>query len=253
MSELERSIGHLMSFPWSSLLPMRTKGPGLTRPFMCSALGHCPTVPWPQRTISTCQILLHHPKQSLPLFPTGPPLDPEKACGRNILEALFPPLCSPVQQGSWDGSYSLQWALVGSHANGQHDEPGRANEFKTSQPLEAKGKCVPRDVYSMTLFDLEGITFFSLSLSPTPGLKWDQEFLSVSTGSQSQTIQVQTTFSEPAWLPWNLYQNCIISAYKSLLNRYLIWMDLNLTVSLGWGPVNSSHPSFTWIFLFFGR
>lgn len=60
----------------------------------------------------------------------------------------------------------LWWA----HADRQHDKPGRASEFKTSQSLEARGKCVPRCVCSVTLFDLESVAFF-LSLSPVPGLK----------------------------------------------------------------------------------
>lgn len=51
---------------------------------------------------------------------------------------------------------------MGSHADGKHDEPGGASEFKTSQALGAKGRRVARCVYSMTLFDLEDVAFCSL-------------------------------------------------------------------------------------------
>ena len=71
----------------------------------------------------------------------------------------------------------------------------------------------------------------------------------VSVGSQSQATQCKLHLVSLH----GLIKTRLFKPTKALLSRFLIWIDLNFTVSSGWGPIISTQPSFTWVFLFFGK
>lgn len=103
--------------PFSS---MRIEGYKLTRPHKCSA--HGPKEP--SQLARVCST-------------TGPRFDPEKAYGSYAVQTSSS-LLSFLPQSSWGGSFSLQWSLVASQANGD-DEPGLAR-VQNSPVIESKGR-----------------------------------------------------------------------------------------------------------------